>query len=59
MLTVPEIQAARNAIPFKPIDCPHCSVRLNRHLPIVIATRNCPVCGKRVAAEPQPVAAGG
>ncbi len=53
MLTIAELQAARKAFPVKPLDCPHCGARLNVHFRIVIATRNCPKCGRQVAAEPE------
>jgi hypothetical protein len=52
MFTIPELEAARRAIPFKPIDCPHCGGNLRAHFPALVATRNCPQCGRRVVAEP-------
>lgn len=32
--------------------CPHCGKLLVRYRSIVIATRNCPDCGRRAIAEP-------
>jgi DNA-directed RNA polymerase subunit RPC12/RpoP len=51
MLTIPEFKAIQQA--FKPIKCPHCGGLLNNSFHTVIATRNCPHCGKRVVAEPE------
>lgn len=53
MLTIPELQAARKPPGFKLLRCPHCSQALNPVAPLVIATRNCPSCGRRVVAEPE------
>ena len=33
--------------------CPHCQQVLNPLAPIVVATRNCPGCGRQVLAEPE------
>jgi hypothetical protein len=49
MLTIAELRAARGRL--KPLRCPHCREPLGQ-LALVIATRNCPGCGRRVAAEP-------
>jgi hypothetical protein len=51
MLTIPELVAARQQ--FRPVDCPHCGTRLNTQFRVVIPTRHCPRCGRRVAAEPE------
>lgn len=53
MLTIPELQAARQLKTFKLLACPHCGEQLNRHARLVVATRNCPACGRRVVAEPE------
>src|SRR5262245_39254579 len=53
MLTIAELHAARKVIPFKPLNCSHCGERPNAHFIIVIATENCPKCGKRVLDEPE------
>ena len=33
------------------VPCPHCSKALANHRAIVIASRNCPYCGKRVIED--------
>jgi len=34
------------------LNCPHCECPLQPHLALVIATRNCPNCGRQMLAEP-------
>lgn len=53
MFTISDFEAARKPGTVKRLDCPHCGEHLNRHARIVIATRNCPACGRRVLAEPE------
>ena len=53
MFTIPELQSARQLKTLKLLACPHCGEQLNRHARLVVATRNCPACGRRVVAEPE------
>ncbi len=53
MFTIPELTAARRPTAFTVLTCPHSGEGLNRHYPLVVATRNCPGCGRRVVEEPE------
>jgi DNA-directed RNA polymerase subunit RPC12/RpoP len=53
MFTIPEFLAARKPGGFKPLRCPHCQKLLNPLGPIVVATHNCPACGRQVLAAPE------
>jgi hypothetical protein len=53
VFTIPEFLAARKPGTFKPLRCPHCQKLLNPLAPIVLATHNCPHCGRQVLAEPE------
>src|SRR5688500_11620422 len=53
MFTIPEFLAARKPGGFKPLRCPHCPKLPNPLGPIVVATHNCPACGRQVLAEPE------
>jgi len=53
MFTIPEFLAARKPGGFKPLRCPHCQKLLNPLGPIVVATHNCPHCGRQVLAAPE------
>jgi hypothetical protein len=53
VFTIPELQAARRPTSVKPLNCPHCGQKLNPHAVLVIATHNCPACGRRVVADPE------
>jgi hypothetical protein len=44
--------AARWAQSHPHLKCPHCRRSLAESAKLVIATRNCPHCGRRVLAEP-------
>lgn len=52
MFTIPDLQAARDPRQFKHLACPHCGTSLSRNAALVVATRNCPGCGRRVVADP-------
>src|SRR5439155_24421884 len=52
MFTMPELKARRLPSQSQGHRCPHCGAGLWRNLPIVVATRNCPGCGRRVVEEP-------
>jgi hypothetical protein len=53
MLTIPEFLAACKEKRGKLPCCPHCNVALFP-IPLVVASRNCPGCGRRVVTEPEP-----
>lgn len=54
MLTIAEYVAARQpGKSFKVLSCPHCRKVLNPLGPVVLATHNCPHCGRQVLAEPE------
>jgi hypothetical protein len=48
-LSVVEYRARRNSR----LRCPHCRRMLTGMRPLVVATRNCGHCGRRVLAEPE------
>jgi hypothetical protein len=48
VFTTSELRAGQG---FRPPRCPHCGEAL-RQFALVVATRNCPRCGRRVVADP-------
>jgi hypothetical protein len=53
VLTIPELQAARKLRTLKFLNCPHCGAQINGPAALIVSTRNCPSCGRRVVAEPE------
>lgn len=49
MLTIPDLRSRR----LRPLTYPYCGETLTP-VPLVVASRGCPGCGRRVIAEPEP-----